>query len=543
MARSSKDIQLSELKDMIAQLNMTIKTLNDTIAQQQSENDNLKAELAWFRQKMFGSSSERRTDDLSGQLSLFDTPFEDEQPVELIEPEIVEQPKKSRKKKPTLKEQFKDIPTRQVPVDTLSAEDRICPLCGSEMLAIGTEVIRSEIVYTPPKLERIEYIATTYACPECKDTEEPQFIKDNGRPALIPGSYASESLLAYILYRKYGLYIPLYRQEQDFLQMSAPIGRTSMAHWIITAGQEYMQPMYDYFHRELIKRRFLMMDETPIQVLKEEGRKAQSKSYFWLIRTGEDGLNPIILYNYTPTRAGENAKQFLKGIEPGFYLMADGYQGYNKVKETKRCCCFAHIRRYLLEAIPKGHEKDYSNPAVQGVLYCNKMFEYERSYKEKGLSFRQIQNRRLKDQEPVVEGFLAWLKQVNPGSNGKLKKAITYIRNREEFLMTYLEDGRCSLSNNLSENCIRPVTVGRKNWLFSDTPDGANANALYLTIVEMAKAYNLNLYEYLKYLLEHRPNKDMSDDELAKLAPWSEEVQEKCSKQMEQNVSVQESYR
>lgn len=541
MARSSKDIQLSELKDMIAQLNTTIKTLNDTIARQQSENDNLKAELAWFRQKMFGSSSERRIDDLSGQLSLFDTPSENEKPVELIEPEIAEQPKKPRKKKPTLKEQFKDIPTRQVPVDTLSAEDRICPLCGSEMLAIGTEVIRSEIVYTPPKLERIEYIATTYACPECKDTEEPQFIKDNGRPALIPGSYASESLLAYILYRKYGLYIPLYRQEQDFLQMSAPIGRASMAHWIITAGQEYMQPMYDYFHRELLKRRFLMMDETPIQVLKEEGRKAQSKSYFWLIRTGEDGLNPIILYNYTPTRAGENAKQFLKGIEPGFYLMADGYQGYNKVKETKRCCCFAHIRRYLLEAIPKGHEKDYSNPAVQGVLYCNKLFEYERSYKEKGLSFKQIQNRRLKDQKPVIEGFLAWLKQVNPGSNGKLKKAITYIRNREEFLMTYLEDGRCSLSNNLSENCIRPVTVGRKNWLFSDTPDGANANALYLTIVEMAKAYNLNLYEYLKYLLGNRPNKDMSDDELAKLAPWSEEVQEKCSKQMEQNVSVQES--
>lgn len=541
MAGSSKDIQLSELKDMIAQLNMTIKTLNDTIARQQSENDNLKAELAWFRQKMFGSSSERRIDDLSGQLSLFDTPSEDEKPVELIEPEIVEQPKKSRKKKPTLKEQFKDIPTRQVPVDTLSAEDRICPLCGSEMLAIGTEVIRSEIVYTPPKLERIEYIATTYACPECKDTEEPQFIKDNGRPALIPGSYASESLLAYILYRKYGLYIPLYRQEQDFLQMSAPIGRTSMAHWIITAGQEYMQPMYDCFHRELLKRRFLMMDETPIQVLKEEGRKAQSKSYFWLIRTGEDRLNPIILYNYTPTRAGENAKQFLKGIEPGFYLMADGYQGYNKVKETKRCCCFAHIRRYLLEAIPKGHEKDYSNPAVQGVLYCNKLFEYERFYKEKGLSFNQIHNRRLKDQKPVIEGFLAWLKQVNPGSNGKLKKAITYIRNREEFLMTYLEDGRCSLSNNLSENCIRPVTVGRKNWLFSDTPDGANANALYLTIVEMAKAYNLNLYEYLKYLLEHRPNKDMSDDELAKLAPWSEEVQKKCSEQMEQNVSVQAS--
>lgn len=128
---------------------------------------------------------------------------------------------------------------------------------------------------------------------------------------------------------------------------------------------------------------------------------------------------------------------------------------------------------------------------------------------------------------------MSWIKQVKPESNGKLGKAITYILNREDILMTYLEDGRCSLSNNLSENCIRPVTVGRKNWLFSDAPDGATANSLYLTIVEMAKAYNLNLYEYLKYLLEQRPNKNMSDDELANLAPWSEKVQDICSNKME----------
>ena len=161
------------------------------------------------------------------------------------------------------------------------------------MIPIGTELIRSEIVYTPPKLERIEYMAATYSCPEWKDTEEPQFIEDNGTPVLIPGSYVSESLLAYIIYRKYGLYIPLYRQEQDFLQMNAPIGRTSMAHWIIIVGIEYIMPLYDYFHRELLKRRFLMMDETPIQVLKEENRRAQTKSYLWVVRTGEDGLNPI----------------------------------------------------------------------------------------------------------------------------------------------------------------------------------------------------------------------------------------------------------
>ena len=99
--------------------------------------------------------------------------------------------------------------------------------------------------------------------------------------------------------------------------------------------------------------------------------------------------------------------------------------------------------------------------------------------------------------------------------------------------MTYLEDGRCSLSNNLSENSIRPVTVGRKNWLFSDTPEGATANTLYLTIIEMAKAYDLNLYEYLKFLLENRPSKRMSDDELEKLAPWDKRVQELCKNKME----------
>lgn len=267
MAANSRDLQLIELKDMISQLNTTIKTLNETIAKQQAENDNLKAELAWFRRKLFGSSSEHKKTDVEGQLNLFDDSAEDEKPVELIEPEIVPQEKPPRRKKPALKEQFKDIPTRQVTVDTLSDEDKVCPLCGAGMVRIGTEVIRSEIVYTPPKLERIEYVATTYGCPECKDTEETQFIKDNGNPALIAGSYVSESLLAYILYRKYALYVPLYRQEQDFLQLGAPIGRTSMARWVITAGQQYLQPLYDYFHRELLKRRFLMMDETPIQPL------------------------------------------------------------------------------------------------------------------------------------------------------------------------------------------------------------------------------------------------------------------------------------
>ena len=536
MATNSKELQLFELKDMISQLNTTIKMLNATIAKQQAENEKLRSEFAWFKHKFFGASSER-TVGLPGQLNLLDESIEEEPPVEFIEPEIIPVKKKSSKKKPTLKQQFKDIPTKEVLVDTLSDEDKICANCGTQMVAIGKEYLRTEIVYTPPRLERIEYYGTNYTCPQCKETEEPYFVKDKGIPALIEGSYVSESLLAYIIYRKFGLYIPLYRQEIDFEQQNAPIGRSSMAHWVILSSQLYMQVMYDYFHRLLLKRRFLMMDETPVQVLKEEGRKPQTKSYFWVIRTGEDGLKPIILYNYTPTRAGANAKAFLKGIDTGFYLMVDGYQGYNVVTDMKRCCCWAHIRRYLMEAIPKGKEKDFSDPAVQGVLYCNKLFEYERSYKEKGLSHKQIKNRRLKDQKPIIEGLLAWVKKVNPASNSRLKKAITYILNREDVLMNYLEDGRCSLSNNLSENNIRPVTLARKNWLFSDTPDGAHANTIYLSIIAMAKAYDLNIYEYLKFLLAHRPNTEMSDEELDQLAPWNESVQEHFKNKNEENTS------
>lgn len=544
MAAGAKDIQFKELKDTISQLNTTIqaqnqlilslqKTLDDRNAKDDEKDQiiaNLQAQLEYFKQKLFGSSSERMTN-LPGQLSLFETGEDDgEKLPEIIEPEIIDvsSHKRERKPKMTYDEQFANLPSRQVLVDTLSDEKKQCPVCGTMMVSIGQEIIRTEVHFTPAKLERVNYIAVTYGCPVCKETEEPQFIKDEGTPALIAGSYVSSSLAAHVMYGKYVDALPLYRQEKDFELLGVKISRTTMANWIITCSRDYLQNMYDYFHRELLKRQFFMADETPVQILKEPDRRPQSKSYVWLMRSGEDRLPPIILYRYTPTRAGENAAQFLKGCEKGSYLMVDGYTGYNKVKDLKRCCCYAHVRRYLIEAIPKGHEKDYSSPAVQGVLYCNKLFEYERSYKEKGLSYTQIYKRRLKDEKPVIEAFLCWLDSQKNPKNDRMARAITYINNRRDTLMTYLEDGRCSLSNNLSENSIRPVTVGRKNWLFSDSPDGADASMVVYTMVEMAKAHGLNPYKYLNFLLENRPDRDISDDELAKLAPWSEDAKENC---------------
>ena len=276
-----------------------------------------------------------------------------------------------------------------------------------------------------------------------------------------------------------------------------------------------------------------MADEAPIQVLKEPDRRPQSKSYVWLMRSGEDRLPPIILYHYTETRAGGNAVGFLERIDDGTYVMVDGYSGYNKLKKIRRCCCYAHIRRYLIEAIPNGHDKDYSHPAVQGVLYCNKLFEYERSYKEKELSYMQVYKRRQKEQKPVVEGFIRWLDAQHPEKGSRMDRAVTYIRNRKDTLMTYLEDGRCSLSNNPSENSIRPLTLGRKNWLFSESQDGANASMVVYTMVEMAKVHGLHPYNYLQYLLDSRPGKDTTDAEFQDLAPWSEKARIECNKKSE----------
>ena len=270
-----------------------------------------------------------------------------------------------------------------------------------------------------------------------------------------------------------------------------------------------------------------MADETRLQVLKEDGRNAETDSYMWLFRTGEDGLPAIILYNYTQTRAKFNAEEFLKGFSG--YLETDCYQGYNNLPDVRRCCCWAHLRRYFVEAVPKGKELDYGNPAAQAVQYCNTLFEYERKSQQKGHTPEQRKEYRIQKELPVLDAFWEWISLQVPKKGTRFEKAVNYAQNHKELFMTYLEDGRCSFSNNLSENSIRPFTLGRKNWLFSDTPKGAQASAVVYTMVEMAKAHNLNIYKYLNYLLEQLPDTKMTDEALSRLVPWNEDIIACCS--------------
>jgi len=543
MAQSAKDIRINELLDANSQLNTTVKHLVDALTQKdkaladmQTRLDEMTEELKLLRKKLFGSSTEHMSNPYvnSDQLTIYSfLGIEPEKDPEPIEAEYIEIQgyTKSKKAKSTLKEQFSNIPVKQVFIDSLSDEDKLCPTCGTAMQPIGTEIIRREVIHVKPSMYMLEYVGTTYGCPVCKDTEDPQFVKDNKAPAaLIKGSYTSPSLTSWVLYEKFAKSVPFYRLEKSLEELGAKISRTTMANWAIQCNSLYFKHLTDYFHRELLKRKYLMMDETPIQVLHEPGRTPESKSYVWLMRSGNDGLPPIIYYRYAPTRSGDVALELTDGIQPGTYLMCDGFSGYNKLKDVRRCTCYAHIRRYFYEAIPAGHDRDITNPAVQGVMYCNKLFSYENKYAERHYKPETIKKRRLKDEEPVIEAFLDWAdKQVVTG-NSKFSKALTYFKNRRNDLMTYLEDGHCSLSNNWSENSIRPVTVGRKNWLFSSSVDGAEASMNIYTIIEMAKLHGLNRQKYIEYILEHRPSAEMTDEELSLLAPWNKDVQETCGK-------------
>ena len=534
---SAADLRIREMKDLITQLNTTIQQQNTLIESLKKDKESdreliavLTEKVEYLTKKLFGTSSEK-SKDIPGQLSFFneaeevqDDQSELEIPEDLLTPE--EEPR-TRKPKRTHAETFKGIPVRKE-VIPLPEDEQYCPNCGTDLVKVGEEYVRTEFRFTRAKGAIVKIYQETWKCPQCTDEAATPgvdyFFKTSlVPPPLIPYSYASPSVVAWIMYRKFVDAVPLYRQEQDWKQLGVPLLRATMGAWMIRCSRNYLKPLYDYLHRRLLERKFLMADETRVQVLKEPGRNPETDSFMWLFRSGEDGLAPIILFHYTETRKKVNAIEFLKGASA--YLMSDGYQGYNDLPGLIRCICYAHIRRYFVDAVPKGKELDLSNAAVQGVYYCNKLFEIERHCTNRKLLYEQRKAYRIEKAKPVIESFKAWLKTVKATKGTRLDKAVKYALNQEAYLMTYLEDGRCSLSNNLSEIEIHPFTTGRKNWLFSDTPKGAESSAIIYSIVECAKANGLNIYQYLTYLLEHRPSFNMTDEELEALAPWSEKVQ------------------
>lgn len=538
MAGNALELRNRELMDTNKALLVTIEDLRALLKKTTEQNETLQQQVDYLTKKLFGTSSEKRKHESEGQLSFFD---EVEQEANSTDPEpecedIPDAPK-TRKSRSKRAEMIRGIRIEPV-IESLRDDQKVCDVCGAEMKPGGKKYLYDELVFQRAKVYIIRHYAETAYCPQCKTDGEKNNIvtADAKRDPLLPRSWASPSVVSHIMYEKYANAVPLYRQEKDWLQYGVPLSRAVQARWTMQCSEKYFTPMYDFFHRKMLQRTFLMADETRTQVLKEPGREPETDSFVWLFRTGEDGEPPIILYGYTETRAKYNAEAFLNGFSG--YLMTDGYQGYNNLPGIRRTCCWDHVRRYFLDAIPKGKSLDFSNPAVQGVQFCDKLSWYERYAREHHYTSEQRYEYRLKKETPVLEAFWSWLDRQNPIKNSRMDKAVTYVWNRKPFLTTYLEDGRCSYSNNLSENSIRPFCVGRRNWLFSDTPKGATASATIYTMVEMAKVYDLNIHAYLEFLLESRPSKAMSDEELERFAPWNEEVKKRCGNGIREDVKM-----
>lgn len=317
------------------------------------------------------------------------------------------------------------IPTKQVE-HRLEGEDLVCPQCGDTMTEIGKEVVKTLKIVPAQYIVR-EDIYYTYACPNYnrEDIETP-VVKAPREKNIIPGSFATPEAIAYIMTQKFVMGSPLYRQEQEINRQGIQLSRQTMSNWILRATEDYLVPVYQRLHEELLKREVLHADETTLQVLHEPGKAPQSDSFMWLYRTSGDTEKPIVLYEYQPGRGGKHPKEFLTGFQG--YLHTDGYAGYHNLPEGITVVgCWAHLRRKFDEAVKsqtKGKAKGSS--ASQGLAYCNLLFEIEQGLAEK--TAEEKYSERLKQAKPVLDAMFAWANFRTAAPKSALGKAFTYLK-------------------------------------------------------------------------------------------------------------------
>lgn len=476
-------------------------------------------QLGLAKKRQFGSSSEKSEYD---QIDLFNE-AEAGAREDAAEPELYEsiQPYTRKKGKRGIDKLPEDLPV-EIVEHTLPADEQNCPKCGNGLHVMGKEV-REELKIVPAKAVIVRHISYTYSCRACaKDSATGvPVIKAPVPQPVIKGSFAAPQAVAHIAVQKYVMSVPLYRQEQEWKRAGISLSRQTMSNWLLRTSRDWLEPIYNALRAMLLERDVLHADETKLQVLHEAGKTAQSQSRMWLYRTGGDAEIPIVLYEYQPDRAAHRAQTFLNGFSG--YLHTDGYEGYHKLSEKLSkdivvVGCWAHARRKFDEALkvlPKNQQA--GSGALHGKQVCDKLFSIERSLADLTPEERFVKRQELA--RPVLDEFHHWLKHKNVGTSA-FGTAVKYTLGQWKYLENYLLDGRLEISNNRAENSIRPFTVGRKNWLFANTPNGAKASAILYSIIETAKQNDLDPYVYLTHIFTTAPNIDLDDPEaLAALLP------------------------
>ena len=479
------------------------------------------------KQNRFGRSSEKMEDtsqicfcEVDGTIVFFN---EAEAVCDLnaAEPDDLElkspkQPKRKGKKEADLS----GLPVRRI--DHYLSEEELEAEFGVRGWKQLPDAISRKYHFVPAKVEVEEHHIGVYA----SKTDE-HMVKADHPKALLHGSLVSPSLGAAIINGKYVNAVPLYRLEQEFQRYGLQITRQNMANWCIRLAEEYLSVLYDHLHKVLYSYHVIQADETPVLV-NHDGRKAGSKSWMWVYRSGHLYQDrQIVLYEYQQTRNASHPREFLKGYDG--ICVTDGYQVYHtlekELEELTIAGCWVHCRRRFDEAlklVPKSYQKE-SNAFLL-------MKQIQAIYREEGKLNDLSSDERLKQRQvvikPLVDAFFTYLKTINVSKKDKFGDAIGYALNQEKYLRVFLTDGDVPIDNNASERAIRGFCIGKKNWQMIDTINGAKSSAIIYSIVETAKANNLKPFDYVQYLLEEIP-KHMNDKDcsfLEDLLPWAEKL-------------------
>lgn len=502
--------------------------LKNRVLELEQENCLLQEKVDFLTRKLFGRSTEKTSSlGIEGQMSLFDEAEVTADP-SAAEPDMKEVASYRRKKfRGQREELLKDIP-HEKKLCTLSEEDRFCETCGSPLYSVGEEFVRTEIEFIPAKVRVIDYYRETFECRECRKKGKEYMEKSPMPYPVIQHSYASPSTVAQVIHQKYELAVPLYRQEKEWESLGVSISRATMSNWILVSYRDWLSPIVKCLRTELLKQHYLHVDETTVQVMNEEGRKNTTDSYMWVYCSAKNSEQPVKFFDYRPGRSGTFPQIFLKDYKG--YIHTDAYKGYEKVEGITRCLCWTHMRRYFADALPKDLNNPEATLPAQAITYINKIFEIEK--KLEVLSPEGRRRQRLEQEVPVLNAFWSWAEAASAGipAKSKLGTAFHYALGNKEGFMNYLQDGNCVISNNLAENSIRPFTIGRKNWLFSGSPKGADASAGIYTLIETAKANGLSPMKYMSFILSDIPGTafleypEILDDYL----PWNEYIQKTC---------------
>ena len=497
--------------DFVSVRNAQLTTENERY---RSQVDILQEQLNIALAKRFASRSEQLSPD---QIKLFD---EAESTVESVDDtpsedtiSVSSHHRKNSGRKP--------LPERLPRLDVvheLPADERCCDHDGQPLNEIG-EVISEQLDIVPATVRVIRHVRKRYAC-ACG-----RCIKTAPLPAQpIPKSMASPGLLAHVTVSKYQDGLPLYRQETILQRIGVEIPRATLASWMIGVGT-LVQPLINLMRDRLLDYDIIQIDETVVQVLKEAGRSAQSKSYLWVQRGGPpDGR--VILYDYDPSRSGSVPVRLLAGYSG--YLQSDGYEGYNAVVAAnglRALGCMAHARRRFDEAVKAQGKSKRRGKAWRGLSLIQKLYRVEKHARPMTSDERHAY--RLGHATPILTEMRDWLDGALPQVPPKnaTGKALHYLNAQWDKLTRYLDDGRLEIDNNLCENAIRPFVVGRKAWLFSQSVAGVKASANLYSLIETAKAHGLEPYAYLREVFTKLPLAD-TVDEIEALLPGNINAQQ-----------------